>query len=316
MLGNAALRVLIVEDDFLVREWIQRLLEMIGCQVAGTAADGLKAVEQAEALRPDVILMDIGLPGTIDGLEAAQRIAEACPAPVVILSAYETPDMLARASAAGVGAYLTKPTDEHALERALIIAQARFKDVVALRQLNAQLQAEIARRQQAEIARTRMAQELMTLYEVSLEINTQPDWPKLLHLICSRLAKLLLARTCVLYLAQPNGLLAAQAVFGAGESHPALAGDSYLTQLAIRTQINGQALLPDGFQHEGHMFNRVMSLPLQAGNRDIGVLVLADDQRSEAFNEHEFWLAGLFAEQAAIAIENAQLRQAARSVPA
>jgi len=125
MSGSHRPRVLIVEDDYLVRQWIQQLLEQAGYSVAGVALDGPQAVAQTEALQPDVVLMDIGLPGDMDGLEAARRINLTCPTPVVVLTAYESPEMLERASAAGAGAYLTKPTDERALERAITIAPAQ-----------------------------------------------------------------------------------------------------------------------------------------------------------------------------------------------
>jgi AmiR/NasT family two-component response regulator len=310
-----ATRILIVEDDFLVREWIRKLLEQAGFTIVGTAVNGRKALEQTEALRPSVILMDIGLPGDMDGIEAARQIGEVIPTPIVVLSAYESPEMLARATAAGVGAYVTKPTDERTLERAIIIAEARFKDLLALRQLNAELQAEIARRQRAEEIRTRMTQELMTLYETSLEINAQPNWPRLQQLITERLTQLVHARVGVLYLTQPDGLQALQHIVGAGDSHPALEPDHLLGRLANQAALSGRALLPDGFHHEGHFFPRVMCLPLQTGGKVIGVLVAADDQLPDPFSEHEFWLAGLFAEQVVIALENSQLREAVRSSP-
>ena len=306
-------RILIVEDDFLVREWIRKLLEQAGFNILGTAVNGRKAVEQAEALRPDVILMDIGLPGDMDGIDAARQISESCPTPIVVLSAFESPEMLARATAAGVGAYVTKPTDERTLERAIIIAEARFKDLLALRQLNAELQDEIVRRQTAEDARTRMAQELMALYETSLEVNAQPNWPQLQQIITDRLRQLIGARVGALYLPQPDGLQTLQQVSGAGDSHPAVAPDHLMGQLANQAALSNRAILPDGFMHEGHFFSRVMCLPLQTGGRVIGVLVAIDDQKPEPFSEHEFWLAGLFAEQAAIALENSQLREAIRT---
>jgi CheY-like chemotaxis protein len=259
--------------------------------------------------------MDVGLPGDMDGIEAARQISEAAPTPIVVLSAYESPEMLARATAAGVGAYVTKPTDEHTLERAIIIAEARFKDLLALRQLNADLQAEMARRQRAEEIRTRMTQELMTLYETSLEINAQPNWPRLQQLITERLTQLIHSRVGALYLTQPDGLQALQHVIGAGDSHPALEPDHLLGQLANQAALSGRALLPDGFVHEGHFFSRVMCLPLQTGGKVIGVLVAADDQLPDPFSEHEFWLAGLFAEQVVIALENSQLRGAAHNLP-
>ncbi|RPJ58432.1 MAG: response regulator [Dehalococcoidia bacterium] len=132
-------RVLIVEDDSLVCEMIEGLLEDIKYTVVGKATDGRRALELAQALRPDVVLMDIEMPH-MNGLEATRHIYECCPTPVVILTAYENSELLAQASAAGVGAYLVKPPNKRQVERALVIAMARFNDLMTLRQLNEELQ--------------------------------------------------------------------------------------------------------------------------------------------------------------------------------
>jgi two-component system, sensor histidine kinase and response regulator len=133
------IRVLVAEDDYLVSEMIQGLLEEIGYTVAGTARDGRQAVELAEALQPDVLLLDIQMP-RVDGLSAAQLIQERRPLPVVILTAYETPDLVEEASRSGAGAYLIKPPNGRELERAITIARARFQDLVKLHELNRELQ--------------------------------------------------------------------------------------------------------------------------------------------------------------------------------
>jgi PAS domain S-box-containing protein len=145
------IRVLIAEDNGVFGEILGELLEAAGYTIVGRAADGLEAVAMAEAMRPDVVLMDIQMP-KIDGIEAAQRIYESCPTPVVVLSAHDAPDLVERASQAGAGAYLVKPVTAGEMERAITIAIARFADQVALQQLNAKLQAEIAERQRAEAA--------------------------------------------------------------------------------------------------------------------------------------------------------------------
>jgi AmiR/NasT family two-component response regulator len=133
-------RVLIAEDDYLVSRMIEGLLEEIGYTVVGVAGDGLETVEMTQSLQPDAVLMDIKMPG-MDGIEATRHICESCPTPVVILSAYDMPELVERASVAGVGAYLVKPPNRREIERAIAIARARFDDMMELRRLNAELQA-------------------------------------------------------------------------------------------------------------------------------------------------------------------------------
>jgi response regulator NasT len=104
-------------------------LEEAGYAVVGEAAHGLEAVEMPQSLRPDVVLMDIKMP-VMDGIGATRLIYERCPTtPVVVLTAYETPELVERASAAGAGAYLVKPTEVREMERAITIAIARFGDI-------------------------------------------------------------------------------------------------------------------------------------------------------------------------------------------
>ncbi len=137
---TAEVRVLIAEDDFLVTEMIRGVLDELGYVSAGNARDGRQAIELTESLRPDVVLMDIKMP-ELDGVEAARVIQERCPTPVVVLTAYDTPDLLQQTAAAGVGAFLVKPPRAAELERAIQIARARFQDMLELRELNAALEA-------------------------------------------------------------------------------------------------------------------------------------------------------------------------------
>jgi len=137
------IRVLIVDDDPLVVEAIQGMLESVGYLVVGKAADGCQAVEATQSLRPDVVLMDIKMP-KMDGLEATRQIQECCPTPVVLLTAHETPDLIERASAIGIGAYLVKPPQAREMGRAITVAIARFDDLMELRRLNAELQDALA----------------------------------------------------------------------------------------------------------------------------------------------------------------------------
>lgn len=131
-------RVLIVEDDPMVSEMIRGMIEDLGYVVVGDAVDGQEAVKLTQKLHPEVILMDIEMP-LMDGIEATKLIYETQPTPIVILTAYDTPQLLKRASQAGVGAYLVKPPNMREVERAITIAMARFNDLMSLRRLNEEL---------------------------------------------------------------------------------------------------------------------------------------------------------------------------------
>jgi diguanylate cyclase (GGDEF)-like protein/PAS domain S-box-containing protein len=169
-------RVLVVEDESLAGAMMQGLLEKYGYTVVGRAMDGQQAVEMTQALCPDVVLMDIGLPD-IDGIEATRLIQEHCPTPVVMLTAHDTPEMVEQASAAGAGAYLVKPTDPHEIERAITITIGRFGDMMELRSLNAELQAEIAERKRAEEALRESEARYRAVVEDQTELicRFQPD---------------------------------------------------------------------------------------------------------------------------------------------
>ena len=138
-----ALRVLIVEDEILVGEMLYGIMEEAGYKVVGEATDGLMAVEMTQSLQPDLVVMDIQMPN-MNGIEATRRIQETCPTPVVVLTAHETPELVAQVSAAGAGAYLVKPPRRRELERAITIALARFDDMMTLRRLNTELEAALA----------------------------------------------------------------------------------------------------------------------------------------------------------------------------
>ncbi|MBN1217835.1 MAG: response regulator [Anaerolineae bacterium] len=132
-------RVLVAEDDSLVGEMVQGILEDLQYRVIGKATDGAQAVEMTQSLHPDIVLMDIEMP-RMNGLEATRNIQRCCPTPVVVLTAYETPELLQEASTAGIGAYLVKPPSKNQVERAIIVALARFDDLQELHRLNAELQ--------------------------------------------------------------------------------------------------------------------------------------------------------------------------------
>jgi len=103
-----SLRVVIAEDEALIRLDLKEMLEEEGYEVVGEAADGEKAVELASALKPDLVILDVKVP-VLDGISAAERIAAQQIAPVVILTAFSQRELVERARDAGTMAYLVKP---------------------------------------------------------------------------------------------------------------------------------------------------------------------------------------------------------------
>jgi AmiR/NasT family two-component response regulator len=138
MTTQKSLRVLIVDDQESIRALLRRQLEKIGHTIVGNATNGLEAVELTESLLPDIVLMDIEMP-KLDGLEATKIILEKYPRPIVLLTSHDDPEMVRRASQAGAAAYLLKPPSAEEIERTMIIASARFEDVMELRRLNSKL---------------------------------------------------------------------------------------------------------------------------------------------------------------------------------
>jgi DNA-binding NarL/FixJ family response regulator/AraC-like DNA-binding protein len=133
------IRVLVAEDEALVADAIMRLLEDRGFTVVGFAADGSQAFHMTRSLRPDVVLMDLNMPG-MDGIEATREIQRSCPTPVVMLTAHDSTSNLGRALDAGVSGYLVKPPDPGTVERAIKVALDAFTKSAILRQFSEELQ--------------------------------------------------------------------------------------------------------------------------------------------------------------------------------
>ena len=130
-----ARRVVIAEDEALIRLDLAEMLGEEGYDVVGQAGDGEKAVALAEELRPDLVVLDVKMP-KLDGITAAQRIAAQRIAPVVILTAFSQRDLVDRAREAGAMAYLVKPFTKTDLMPAVEMALSRFAE---LRQLEAEV---------------------------------------------------------------------------------------------------------------------------------------------------------------------------------
>ena len=120
-------RVIVADDESLIRMDLREMLTNLGYLVVGEVADGRSAVNQARELRPDVVIMDIKMPD-MDGIEAARVLTEERIAPVVLLSAYSQRELVQRAREAGVVAYLVTPYREEELTPAIEVALARFAE--------------------------------------------------------------------------------------------------------------------------------------------------------------------------------------------
>lgn len=127
----AAVRVLVAEDEALIRLDLKEMLEEEGYDVCGEAGDGQTAVRLAEELRPGLVILDIKMP-VLDGLAAAEQIAARRIAPVVILTAFGQRDLVERASQAGAMAYLTKPFQKKDLLPTIEMARSRYAEMMAL----------------------------------------------------------------------------------------------------------------------------------------------------------------------------------------
>ncbi|HXU97025.1 MAG TPA: response regulator [Jiangellaceae bacterium] len=126
-------RVLVAEDEALIRLDLAEMLAEEGYEVVGEAADGATAVRLAEELRPDLVVMDVKMP-VLDGISAAERIVAQRIAPVLILTAFSQRELVERARAAGAMAYLVKPFVKADLMPAIEMALSRHEEISQLEQ--------------------------------------------------------------------------------------------------------------------------------------------------------------------------------------
>jgi len=126
-----ARRVLIAEDEALIRLDLKEMLQEEGYEVVGEAGDGETAVRLAEELRPHLVVLDVKMP-VLDGISAAERIAAARIAPVLMLTAFSQRELVERAREAGAMAYLVKPFSKSDLVPAIEMAVARYDELSAL----------------------------------------------------------------------------------------------------------------------------------------------------------------------------------------
>lgn len=128
-----SLKIVIADNESIIRMDLKEILEESGHQVVGEAINGLKAIELTRKYRPDLVIMDIKMP-EMDGIAAAKAIARDKIAPVLLLTAFSQKEIVDKAKDSGVLAYLVKPVKESNLFPAMEIALSRFREFVQLEQ--------------------------------------------------------------------------------------------------------------------------------------------------------------------------------------
>ncbi len=150
--------VLIAEDEAIIRLDLKEMLEEEGFDVVGEASDGEAAIDLAHEHRPDLVIMDIKMPG-LDGLSAAERIVEDQVSAVLILSAFSQKDLVRRAAEAGAMGYLVKPFQKSDLLPAIEVALARQAELIAVKNEASDLADQLETRKLVERAKGRLIDE-------------------------------------------------------------------------------------------------------------------------------------------------------------
>ena len=148
-------RILIAEDEAIIRLDLKEMLEEEGIEVVGEAADGDAALRLAEEKKPDLVIMDIKMPG-MDGLTAAEHVVEKDLAAVLILTAFSGKDLVHRAAEAGAMAYLVKPFQKSDLMPAIELALARYAQLTTLKKESADLTDRLETRKVVDRAKGRL----------------------------------------------------------------------------------------------------------------------------------------------------------------
>ena len=153
------LNVAIADDEPDMRDWYARVLTELGHDVVVSARDGQELIERCYAGRPDLLIVDVRMPG-LDGLEAAAAISRESPVPVIVVSAHNEPELLERAAERHILAYLVKPIKQADLEAAITIALGRFEEFAALRQQASDLREALEDRKLIERAKGVLMQQI------------------------------------------------------------------------------------------------------------------------------------------------------------
>lgn len=298
-------RVLIVDDEELVRLSLRDMLELTGYEVVGEAADGNEAVRQVAQLHPDVVLMDIAMPNK-DGITAAREISASYPVPIVFLTGYADSQNVASASQAGAYAYLVKPCRQADLAPAIEMAVARFAE---------------GRRYQQEAQESRWA--LETIRRLVRSIAENPDIQGVVDLSLRGAASLLRAPAAALFLVRDDELrvrahVGLDAQIAAASRTPianTIFGEAVTERKPASCVARGDAsgLGPWALViHPFGLCSSALAVPVQAplaqrGARALGCLAVFRPE-SEPFSDTEVALLATVAGELELAFQTAQMR--------
>jgi AmiR/NasT family two-component response regulator len=149
---NRSLRIAVADDEPRMREFYKEMLPLLGHQVVAIAKSGSELIAECQAHHPDLVITDIKMPDR-DGIEAAQEICRNEPVPVILVTAHDDPELLARAGDNNILAYLVKPVKKQDLQPAILIASSRFEEFQAMRKETSDLRQALRDRKVIERAK-------------------------------------------------------------------------------------------------------------------------------------------------------------------
>ncbi len=152
MADKQPLRIMIADDEAVIRMGLKTMVTALGHRVVGTAANGDDALAKTREFNPDLLLLDIKMPGP-DGLTVAERLAAEMPLPILMLTAYTEKALIERAANAAVMGYLVKPINEDKLAPAIEVAVVRFRTMQATAQAAYKLREQLESRDLVDAAK-------------------------------------------------------------------------------------------------------------------------------------------------------------------
>lgn len=141
-----SLRIIITDDEGVIRMGLKTMVQSLGHTVVATARTGEETIEKVKIYNPDLLLLDIKMPG-MDGLSVARELSQAAPLPIIMLTAYSQRELIEQAVAALVMGYLVKPVDEAKLAPSIGMAIARFEEMKATADAVSELKKSLAERE-------------------------------------------------------------------------------------------------------------------------------------------------------------------------